>query len=103
MTSRLVWRYSARILDMAGGGVGPASTVKATAALVERLPDRFLFGTDEVGPRDQGSYLKVYDMYSPLWQALTPATSRKVRLDNYARIFDEGCQRVRAWERANVH
>ena len=42
-------------------------------------------------------------MYAPLWQALTPATSEKVRLGNYARLFDEARRRVRAWEQANVH
>ena len=30
-------------------------TVQAVAALMERFPDRFLFGTDEVGPKDQVS------------------------------------------------
>jgi len=78
-------------------------TVKASAALFERFPDRFLFGTDEVGPKDQAAYLKVYDMYAPLWQALTPATSEKIRLGNYARIFDDARRKVRTWERANVH
>jgi hypothetical protein len=78
-------------------------TVKASAALFERFPDRFLFGTDEVGPKDQAAYLKVYDMYAPLWQALTPATSEKIRLGNYARLFDDARHNVRTWERANVH
>jgi predicted TIM-barrel fold metal-dependent hydrolase len=77
-------------------------TVKASAALLERFPDRFLFGTDEVGPKEQGTYLRVYDMYEPLWRALTPATSEKVRLGNYARLFDKARRDVRAWERANV-
>ena len=77
-------------------------TVKATAAMLEKHPDRFLFGTDEVAPKDQAAYLKVYDMYAPLWQALTPATSEKVRLGNYARLFDEARVKVRAWEQANV-
>ena len=44
----------------------------------------------------------VYELYAPLWKALTPDASRKVRLGNYERIFDEGRRRVRAWERANV-
>ena len=77
-------------------------TVQAAAALMERFPDRFLFGTDEVGPRDQSSYLRVYEMYDPLWKALTPATSEKVRLTNYTRLFDKARRDVRAWERANV-
>jgi hypothetical protein len=72
------------------------------AALIERHPDRFLFGTDEVAPREQAAYLKVYDMYAPLWRALSPKASEQVRLGNYQRIFDEGRRRVRAWEKANL-
>ena len=77
-------------------------TVQAVAALMERYPDRFLFGTDEVAPKDQVSYLRVYEMYEPLWKALTPATSEKVRLSNYARLFDKARRDVRAWEGANL-
>lgn len=77
-------------------------TVKAAAALFERFPDRFVFGTDEVGPKDQPTYLRVYEMYDPLWRILTPATSEKIRLGNYARLFDEARRKVRAWEQANV-
>jgi hypothetical protein len=77
-------------------------TVQAVAALMERFPDRFLFGTDEVAPKDQASYLRVYEIYEPLWRALTPATSDKVRLGNYARLFDRARRDVRAWERANL-
>ena len=83
--------------------VASPEKVKAAAALFERFPDRFVFGTDEVAPKDQQAYLRVYEMYDPLWQALTPATSEKVRLGNYARLFDEARRRVRAWEHANVH
>jgi Amidohydrolase len=43
----------------------PEST-KAVAALINRYPDRFLFGTDEVAPTTQASYLKVYTQYAPL-------------------------------------
>ena len=45
------------------------ATPEATAAmadLINRYPDRFLFGTDEVAPTDQASYLKIYDIYQPL-------------------------------------
>ena len=44
--------------------------------MLERHPDRVLFGTDEVAPKDQASYLKIYDQYAPLWQALTPRPAR---------------------------
>jgi hypothetical protein len=42
-------------------------TVAATADLINRHPDRFLFGTDEVAPSDQTAHLKVYRMYAPLF------------------------------------
>jgi hypothetical protein len=38
-----------------------------------------------------------------LWRALTPATSEKIRLGNYTRLFDEARRKVRSWEQANVH
>jgi hypothetical protein len=72
------------------------------ADLIVRHPDRFLFGTDEVAPSDQQKYLKVYDMYAPLFAALPPDVSEKVRKGNYERLFDEARRKVRAWERANV-
>jgi hypothetical protein len=36
------------------------------AALINKFPDRFLMGTDEVAPADQKSYLKIMDMYASL-------------------------------------
>jgi amidohydrolase family protein len=75
----------------------PEST-RIVADLLNLYPDRFLFGTDEVAPTDQNGYTKVYSQYGPLWKLLDPETSRKVRLLNYERIFDEARRRVRAWE-----
>jgi hypothetical protein len=75
----------------------PESTQNA-AALVNRYPDRFLFGTDEVGPATQQKYLTVYNQYEPFWKLLTPEASEKVRLKNYERIFDEARRKVRSWE-----
>jgi predicted TIM-barrel fold metal-dependent hydrolase len=73
-----------------------------TADVINRYPDRFLFGTDAVAPKDQTSYMKVYDMYAPLFAKLTPEASEKLRKGNYERLFDEARRRVRAWEQANV-
>ena len=75
---------------------------KITADLLNRYPDRFLFGTDEVAPTSQESYLKIYSLYDPLWKLLTPETSAKVRKGNYERLFDDARRKVRAWERANL-
>jgi Amidohydrolase len=79
----------------------PEST-KHAAAVVNRYPDRFLFGTDEVAPPNQEKYLKVYNQYEPLWKLLTPEASEKVRKGNYVRIFDEARRKVRSWEAAHV-
>jgi hypothetical protein len=79
----------------------PEST-KNAAEVVNRYPDRFLFGTDEVAPADQDKYLKVYNQYEPFWKLLTPEASEKVRKKNYERIFDEARRRVRSWETAHV-
>ena len=75
-------------------------SIKTIADLINRYPDRFLFGTDEVAPPDQQQYLKVYYQYDPLWKLLSKEASEKVRKGNYERIFDEGRRRVRAWEQA---
>jgi hypothetical protein len=76
--------------------------LKASADLINRYPDRFLFGTDEVAPRTEEKYLTTYTMYAPLWKMLTPEASEKVRKGNYERLFDEARTKVRAWEQANV-
>ncbi len=79
----------------------PEST-KIAADLINRFPDRFLFGTDEVAPADQAQYTKIYYQYEPLWRLLDPEASRKVRLTNYERIFDQARRNVRAWEAQHV-
>jgi predicted TIM-barrel fold metal-dependent hydrolase len=82
--------------------VASPESIQAMADLINRHPDRFLFGTDEVAPTEQAKYLKVYDMYQPLFAKLTPEASEKLRKGNYARLFDEARRKVRAWEKANV-
>lgn len=78
----------------------PEST-QITADLINRYPDRFLFGTDEVAPKNQQSYLKVYNQYAPLWKLLNKEASEKVRKGNYERLFDQARPKVRAWEAAH--
>jgi hypothetical protein len=82
--------------------VATPETVAATADLINRHPDRFLFGTDEVAPSNQTDYLTVYRQYAPLFAKLTPNASEQVRKGNYERLFDEARRKVRAWERANI-
>jgi hypothetical protein len=78
-------------------------TVAATAALIEKYPDRFLFGSDVVAPKSIDAPLAVYNAYDPLWKALRPETVQKVAFDNYERLFDEARRKVRAWEAANAN
>jgi predicted TIM-barrel fold metal-dependent hydrolase len=82
--------------------VATPESIQAVADVINRHPDRFLFGTDEVAPTEQAKYLKVYDMYAPLFAKLTPEASEKLRKGNYERLFDEARRRVRAWEQANT-
>ena len=82
--------------------VGSPEATRVIAVLIQCYPDRFLFGTDAVAPADQSKYLAVFNQYQPLWNSLDAKTSRKVRLENYERIFDEGRRKVRSWESAHV-
>jgi len=82
--------------------VATPESLKNAAAVINRNPDRFLFGTDEVAPATQEKYLKVYNEYEPLWKMLTPDASEKVRKKNYERVFDEARRKVRSWEAAHI-
>jgi len=81
--------------------VASPEATQVAAELIERHPDRFLFGTDEVAPSDQAKYLKVYDMYAPLLAKLSPQAREKLLKGNYERLFDAARVKVRAWEKAN--
>jgi hypothetical protein len=83
--------------------VATPETIKATAALINKYPDRFLFGTDEVAPPNQEKYLKVYNMYLPLFAQLTPDAKQKLLKGNYARLFDAARIKVRAWEKQHAN
>jgi predicted TIM-barrel fold metal-dependent hydrolase len=77
-------------------------TVDRVARIINDYPDRFLFGTYEVAPKEQQSYLKILTMYEPLLKKLEPAAREKLLKKNYERIFDEARRKVRAWE-ASAH
>jgi predicted TIM-barrel fold metal-dependent hydrolase len=74
---------------------------RRAADLINRYPDRFLFGSDVVAPSGTAQYFAVFDMYAPLWDQLTPEAREKVLKGNYERLFDEAQRRVRAWEHAH--
>jgi hypothetical protein len=76
--------------------------LRRSADIINRYPDRILFGSDVVAPRDSAQYYAVFDSYAPLWERLTPTARHQIQKGNYVRLFDRGRQRVRAWERAHV-
>jgi predicted TIM-barrel fold metal-dependent hydrolase len=80
--------------------VSSPEATQVAANLINRHPNRFLFGTDEVAPQDQKKYLRIYEIYAPLFALLSQDASEKLRLTNYERLFDEARRKVRAWERA---
>lgn len=78
--------------------VASPESLKIAADLINRYPDRFLFGTDSMAPKDPEHYFRTYRLYDPLWPLLTKDASLKIRKGNYERVFDEAKTRVRAWE-----
>jgi hypothetical protein len=87
---------------VANYAVESEESAQRVAGVINRNPDRVLFGTDCVAPARLQSMLDVFHLYDPVWKLLTPEASRKVRLENHERIFDEAKRRTRAWERANI-
>ncbi|HEY5809711.1 MAG TPA: amidohydrolase family protein, partial [Povalibacter sp.] len=88
--------------EVAKYAIRTPETQQATAAVLERYPDRFLFGTDNVAPADQAAQLRVFHLWDPVFAQLTPRASLAVRRGNYERLFDAARLRVRAWEKSNV-
>jgi Amidohydrolase len=89
--------------EVAKYAVASPESIQRVAAMLNKYPDRFLFGTDTVAPASAEPYYAVFEMWRPVWRLLSRETSAKVRTGNYQRIFDAGRQKVRAWEKANVH
>jgi len=75
---------------------------RRVADVLNKNPERFLFGTDNVAPVDQAAQLRVFHLWDPIWAQLTPEASLKIRKGNYERIFDTARRKVRAWEKTNV-
>ena len=88
--------------EVAKYAVATPEVTRRTADILNRFPDRFLFGTDNVAPTEQAVQMRVFEMWDPIWKLLTPDASRKVRLENYEMLFDAARVKVRAWEKANV-
>ena len=88
--------------EVAKYAVASPDSIARVSSMLNKYPDRFLFGTDTVAPAGPEPYYAVFDMWAPVWKQLTPEASAKVRKGNYERIFDAARARVRAWEQANV-
>jgi hypothetical protein len=88
--------------EVAKYAVSSPEIERATAELFNRYPDRFLFGTDNVAPKDQATQLRVFHLWDRIFAQLTPEASLAIRRGNYERLFDAGRARVRAWEREHV-
>ncbi len=82
--------------------VASEAAIERVADVLNHYPDRFLFGTDTVAPRDEKAYYGVYHLWDPVWGRLTPEALEKVTKGNYVRLFDAARVKVRAWEKANA-
>lgn len=78
-------------------------SIKRTADMFNRYPDRFLFGSDVVAPKSADSMIAVYDAYEPIRSLLTQEAKAKIFKGNYERLFDKARTKVRAWEKANMN
>jgi hypothetical protein len=88
--------------EVAKYAVASPQSIERVVTILNRYPDRFLFGTDTVAPAGPEPYYAVYDIWAPVWRQLTSEASNKVRKTNYERIFDAARRKVRAWEKENV-
>jgi hypothetical protein len=88
--------------EVAKYAVATPENTKRVADVINRFPDRFLFGTDVVAPKSVEVMTRVFHLYDPLWKLLTEEASQNVRIGNYERLFDEARIQVRAWENANL-
>lgn len=82
--------------------VSDPEATQRIADLINKYPDRVLFGTDVVAPKSVDAMDAVFYMYDPLWKLLTKDASNKVRIGNYERLFDQARTNVRAWEAAHL-
>jgi len=88
--------------EVAKYAVESEESAKRVADVINRFPDRVLFGTDCVAPRKLEAMTDVFHKYDPVWKLLTPEASRKVRLENHERLFDQAKKDVRAWEKTHL-
>ncbi len=88
--------------EVAKYAVATPETQARAAALFDKYPDRFLFGTDVVAPPNIEAGTRVFHMWDGIFAQVRPETRHAIAFGNYERLFDAGRAKVRAWERANV-
>jgi amidohydrolase family protein len=88
--------------EVAKYAVSSPEAIERTVTMLNAHPDRFLFGTDTVAPKDAAAYFAVYDMWKPVFDRLDQDARSKILKGNYERLFDRARKDVRAWERAHT-
>jgi predicted TIM-barrel fold metal-dependent hydrolase len=76
--------------------------IARVAAMFDKYPDRFLFGTDNVAPTSIDANVRVFHLWDPIFAKIRPETKQSILFGNYERIFDAARVRVRAWEHTHV-
>src|SRR6185436_5835188 len=72
--------------EVAKYAVASPQSIARVVSILNRYPDRFLFGTDTVAPASADAYFSVFEMWDPIWKQLTNDASLKVRKANYERL-----------------
>ncbi len=78
------------------------NVITRTAALFDKYPDRFLFGTDNVAPNSIDANVRVFHLWGQIFAKVRPETKQAILFGNYERIFDAARLHVREWERTHV-
>jgi hypothetical protein len=77
-----------------------ADTSKKWAALIERYPDRFLYGSDSLEAKDEVALSRTYAIYDEhLFPLLSEPTADQVKRGNFERIFSSANLKVREFEK----
>ena len=88
--------------EVAKYAVTSPEVIARSAALFDRYPDRFLFGTDNVAPPNIEANVRVFNMWAPMFAKMKPEARAAISFGNYERLFDSARRSVREWERVNV-
>jgi predicted TIM-barrel fold metal-dependent hydrolase len=88
--------------ELAKYAIANPDVIARTAALFDKYPDRFLFGTDNVAPPNIEANVRVFHLWDPVFAKIRPDTKQAILFGNYERIFDGARARVREWERAHA-